>query len=428
MKTSQLFGIQFARKYKYKAQIIADFKRWKRERQYFLADEQNKHNLLERLLRKYKESHPMDSRTYEDIACELWENIKVQVARTNWQHVYEAVLGEDVQSPNYQLGPHISRKDTKELFRDYNCKHYYLTDNAVLECEKVRIAEPNMDSLMEADDGKRQLNWGDKFIRYEKKGSKIVAIAASFTRRQECKYLQHTFFVLDLNTSTRPFDSIAEIVKKQCETDLHDSQSEFERKMKLLLCRMIIFLDLLPLKQITLPGWGILGKGAVLSNQTNHIDPVYNNENVEITVVTVNANWNCSVLIEDKWVIKHKRHYLCGKGRTKIIAKDVQRHFRRGYERLAGKLKFGSSKDIANSCKVVMLQQKAAIGTANVDVTRKPIYIAMNDQPRSVGEQRGWVCRDVKHRVRGANGQPKNQAPLHPFYAKLEELKKKFNG
>ena len=395
MKISELFGIKFARKYKYKAQVIADFKRWKRENQYFLTLDRNRKKLFERIFKKYIEEHPKGYRSYEEIASDLWEALKVEVAKTNWQQVFDKVLGGDVELPNYQINPHISRKDTKELFRDYNCKHYYLTESAVVECEKVNITELDMEWLRDAEDGKRQLNWGDHFIRYQKKGDKIIAVAASFTHRQECKYLLHTFFVFDLNTPKLPFDPIAEILKEQCEKDLDDYPKEFEEKMRMLLYKMITFLDLIPLKQITLPKWGVLETDSSSSNQTNLIDPVYNNENVQITVVTVNANWNCSVFIEETWVEGHWRDYLCGKKRSKIKRRFVKKFFRRGYERVAGKLKSVSNTCVSDA-KVVKLQPNVTVAATDVGG--------------------------------GGKGQPNKQEPLNLFQAKLEELKKKFNG
>jgi len=342
MRITELFGIKFARRYKYKAQIIANFKQWKRERMYFLAEDRNKKKLFGRLLKKYIQEHPKSYRSIENIASELWEDLNAEVAKTSWQQIFDKILGSDVESPYDQLRSLISRKDTKELFRDYNCKHYYFTDTAVQECEKVHITEMDMEWLMDAEDGKRQLNWGNQFIRYEKKGNKIVAVAASFTQRQESKYLEHTFFVFDLNTPKVQYDAMADIVEEQCEKDLEYNPNGFDNRMKLLLYKMITFLDLIPLKQITLPKWGALeadASSSKLVSRGNQIDPVYNNDNLPITVVTVNANWNCTIYIEETTVTGYFKNMPCGKGRTKLIKRFVKPHRRSAHERIAGKLK-----------------------------------------------------------------------------------------
>lgn len=343
MRTSNLFGIQFALKNKFKAQIIDDFNRWKSEKQWFLAEERNKKKLFERILKKYTQEHPKDYRPPEDIAGELWEKLKVQVAKTNWQQVYDEVLGSDYELPNYEGSPYITRHNIKELLREYNCKHYYFTESAVQECDKVHITEPlDMDWLRDSADGKRQLNFGDQFIRYEKRGNRIIALAASFTRRQEHQYLQHSFFVLNLKKQESPkfqYDPIADLIKEQCEKELDDYGEAFDNKSRLLLYKMITFLDLIPLKQLTLPGGRYLEADSSSSNQADHTGPVNNNENIPLTLVTVNANWNCSVFIEETKVKGYWREFLCGKGKIKIQRRFVKPHERRGYERVAQKLK-----------------------------------------------------------------------------------------
>lgn len=342
MNTTELFGIQFALRNRYKAQVTADFNRWKSEKQWFLAEERNKRKLFERILRKYTAEHSNDYRSPEDIASELWENLKVAVARTNWQQVFEEVLGSDYEFPNYMGRPYISRHHIKELLFEYNCRHYCFTDSALQECEKVHITEPlDMEWLQESADGKRQLNFGDQFIRYEKRGNRIIALAASFTRRQEQKYLQHTFFILNLKKHKSPkrrYDPIADLIKEKSEKELEDYAEAFENKSRELLYKMVTFLDLIPLKQITLPAGKYLPMDCS-SNQANQVDPVSNNEDIPITVVTVTANWNSSLFIEETKVRGYWREFFCGKGSSKIERRFVKPHFRKGHERAAQKLK-----------------------------------------------------------------------------------------
>lgn len=343
MNTTELFGIQFALRNRYKAQIIEDFNRWKSEKQWFLSEERNKRKLFERIVKKHREERPKDYRPPEDIACELWGKLKVEAARTNWQHVYDEILGSDYEFPNYNGAPHVNIRNIKELLLEYDCKHYYFADSAVEECEKVHITEPlDMEWLWDAADGKRQLNFGDQFIRYEKRGNRIIALAASFTRRQEQNYLQHTFLVLNLRKKGFPptqYDPIVDLIKEESEKELDDYAEAFDNKSRMLLYKMITFLDLIPLRQIKLPAGRCLEAGSSSNHVEHQIAPVNNNENIPITVVTVNANWNCSLFIEETWVDGYYKNVLCGKGRTKIKRRFVKRHHRKGYERPAGKLK-----------------------------------------------------------------------------------------
>jgi hypothetical protein len=153
MKTSSLFGIKFAINKKHKAQVIADFKRWRRAKQYFLADDRNKKKLFERLLKRYIDTHPKDDRYLETIAEEIWEKILFEVAKTNWEQVYDKFLGKDKELPQHQINHHISREHTKELFREKNvkdgveCQHFYFTESAIEQCEKVNITEMDLEWL-----------------------------------------------------------------------------------------------------------------------------------------------------------------------------------------------------------------------------------------------------------------------------------------
>ncbi len=416
MRTSHLFGIKFALKFRYKAQLIEDFKRWKRAKQYQLADDRNKKKLFERMLRQYLQQHPTDGRSLETIADEVWDKLLVEVAKTNWQQVYETRLGKDMEQPRDQVSHHISREHTKELFRERSikggdpCTHFYFTESAVEECEKVHITEFDTDWLRDAPDDKRQLNWGDHFIRYEKKDNRIIATAASFTRRQQRKYLLHSFFVFDLNAPKVQYDAVADLVKDQCEKDgAEDETRKFEEKMRALLYKMITFLDLIPLKKIALPKWGCLENES--SDEVKKAEPVYNNQNIPLTVVTVTANWNASIYIEQTEVKDYHKNVLCGKGKTKIVRRFIKGHTRKQHTRVAGKLRYLGHKNTADANKVVQMKHQVAAGSSNLSVAQKPA-------PSTV--------KDLSKTTTGAR-LPKQQESLNEFEQKLAELKKKFN-
>jgi hypothetical protein len=410
MKTSNLFGLKFALNFNFKAQVIYDFKRWKRAKQYFLAEDLNRKKLFERILKEYIDQHPKDDRSLEIIADELWESLLVEVAKTNWQHVFEKKLGNDIEKPGDQLSHHISREHTKELFRERSakdgtqCNHFYFTESAVEECEKVNITELDMDWLRDAKDDKRQINWGDNFIRYEKKDNRIIAVAASFTRRQECKYLQHTFFVFDLNIPKVQYDLIADIVKEQCEKDDEDDRRGFEKKMQELLYKMITFLDLLPLKKIKLPKWGCLED----EHEVKKVESVYNNQNIPLTVVTVTPNWNSSIFIEETTV---KNYYKNVKCRGRVIKRFIKKHQRSQHWRPAGKLKFSGYTSVTERDLIMQEKQGKAITGNGLGVAHKQISVTRNDS-QSIG-----IRRDISNQ----------QESPDILQLKLEQLKKKFN-
>jgi hypothetical protein len=412
MKTSTLFGIKFAINKKHKAQVIADFKRWRRAKQYFLADERNKKKLFDRILKRYLETHPKDDRYLETIADEVWDKIQVEVAKSNWEKVYEKVLGKDKELPSHQISHHISRAHTKELFRERNakdgaeCQHFYFTESAIEQCEKVNITELDLEWLRDAHDAKRQLNWGDNFIRYEKKDNRIIATAASLTRRQEGKnYLLHTFFVFDLNTPQVQYDYIADIVNEQVEASLKDETKDFERKMQMLLYKMIIFLDIDPLKAITLPKWGCLENEE--SNEVKTNEDVYNNQNIPFTVVTVDANWNTSIFVKQTTVKNYYKNLKC---RGRIVKRLIPQHKRSGHWRHAGKVRYENMKNLSGTNNVVKLQPMMGGMAAGLDVSQKRDTLPIKKEKL----------------LKASNVQPGYEESPNAFLDKLAALKKKY--
>lgn len=412
MKTSTLFGIKFAINKNHKAQLIADFKRWRRAKQYYLADERNKKKLFDRILKRYLDTHPKDDRYLETIADEVWDKILIEVAKTNWEEVYEKVLDKEKEKPSQQISHRISRAHTKELFREKNvkdgieCQHFYFTDSAIEQCENVSITELDIEWLKDARDSKRQLNWGSNFIRYEKKDNRIIAIAATLTPRQDGKnYLQHTFFVFDLNTPQVQYDYIADIVNEQVEKSLEDDTRIFERKMQMLLFKMILFLDIDPLRRITLPMWDCLENDESYKVKKN--EDVYNDQVIPFTVVTVDANWNTSIFIDKATVKNYYRNVKC-KGR--IVKRLIREHKRSEHWRHAGKVRYENKKNLTDTGEVVKLQPMMG-GMADLEAHQK------REMPPIKKEQL----------LKTSNVQTGYEESPNAFLEKLAALKKKYH-
>jgi hypothetical protein len=212
----------------------------------------------------------------------------------------------------------------------------------------------------------------------------------------------------------RPFDRKADIIKEQCEKDLEDFRQEYENRMRNLLYNMITFLDLIPLKLIRLPGWGCLEADSESLREVRTVEPVYNNTNVQIIVVTVTINWNCSIWIEETWVKGHKKSVLYGKNKTKVRTRFIKPYERKAHERPAGKLKHEANATIPMFAKRERGQTDAFVRTHGA-VGRKQVASTIKNEQKAVVVEMKSVKR----------GELKQQQQVHPFYIQLAELKKK---
>lgn len=336
MDTTELFGVQFVVNKHIKPRLLDDFDRWKTESQYLQAQERNERAIVEKIVKKHKEDHPDDDRSPDDVSSELWEKLKREVARIGWQNVFDDELGDDQESPDYEGAPYIYIQDIKDLFYEHNCRHFYFTDGGLEECEK-EAATNSLDPLrlLLSDNCKRQINFEkNNFIRYQKKGPHITALAGEFTQRQEHGYLLHTFLTLDLRKKRESpewsSDPVAALIKIECEKDFGDS-SEFDMRSRDLLYKMINFLELVAIKDIDLPGGAQSDVGSARSQQA-HIQGAF-----PMTYVT--AGWNSTLHISSKWVKPHWKTVLYGKNWSLSKRKKIETYFREGYDIPARKLK-----------------------------------------------------------------------------------------
>jgi len=326
MKTKTLFGVQFAEKKHYKAQLLKDFDRWKLEKQWFLARERNQFDVVGKLVEKFDTEHIDDTRSGDEIFDELDQLLGRLIDEKQWQGLYDEFLGDAQAKIDINGGPDITRDEVKALFEESDCRHYYFTNTALQECKKLEAKTPlNLERLRPTFEGKRQLNFGHHFIRYHKQDSRIIALSANFTPRQECSYLQHTFFTFDLEKkieSPKLFcDHVAVLLEKNRE-ELGNFYIEFDRFSHELLFKMIFFLDLAEVETIFLPA----GRRHGTQGSDNHLR---NQEVFDMTIVT--ANWNRAIQLDPVPVSQHSKwqHYGPGAKLKKRI--DIESYFRRPY-------------------------------------------------------------------------------------------------
>src|SRR5579859_1479552 len=122
MKTKDLFGVKFINSPHYSAQILADFKNWKKTRQETLDFEDKQ---LQLLIRRYmemfeEESNYMEGRTYEDREEQLMKKLNRDVSLKGWDGVFE----EELQDPIRRKYCNISYEEAQELLKHEDCEHY----------------------------------------------------------------------------------------------------------------------------------------------------------------------------------------------------------------------------------------------------------------------------------------------------------------
>lgn len=328
MKTKALFGIQFSRNNFYKDRLLLDFPRWKGAQHHVLTTQ---HNLMKLII--YKHVQKCDNgeaagRPFSEVENEVMREIREELLEKGWQRTFDERLGDWQDFPR-RVGCDIQKWEVEDLFKEDDCHQFYFTQTAINECNKLRVSEPlDLTWLRPVQDVKRQLNFGDRFIRYKKFGSKIIALSAAFTPRQESDYIKHTFFHFDLGE------------KRESGIIMHDSDytdayyglcpKDFDKQSHNLLFQLITFLELAPIEQVYLPPGDRHSDGLSRSRLRNQ---------EKFPIIMVNCNWNRTVHIGEIPVESHYRLQPWGPGSKlrKVIL--IPSHSREGYNIKAHKLR-----------------------------------------------------------------------------------------
>lgn len=181
------------------------------------------------------------------------------------------------------LQVHLSNEfgRTRDLLSEDKCRQFLITGEVLDMCEKIRVKEPfEVEWLSQVKDGKRQLNFGDTFIRYEKKDGVIFAMGAKNKKLENGQhYLSYTFFKFDLNlkrvsgkSSPDDFDVKPPIP--------HATFDDFAKKT---LYQLIMYMELADIEEIFVSP----GRSHGVKKSPNKL---FNDSHIPMTVVT--TGWN----------------------------------------------------------------------------------------------------------------------------------------
>ena len=219
---------------------------------------------------------------------------------------------------------------TNFLRKETDCQHYYITVPVLEMSQKIRVKEPfDLEWMEPVRDGKRQLNFGSQFIRYEKKGSRIIAISAKLSPDSQGRdYLNYSVFNMDLASK--------EISKSQILDDYDPSPKnsipfqDFDLQSRKLFFQLVTFMELSKIQEILLPP----GRKNGVKKSVDHM---LNNSSFPITIV--NTNWNKIIRREGFDVNGHIRKQPCGPGNRYRELIWIDAYHKTGYNLRAGKIR-----------------------------------------------------------------------------------------
>ncbi|MDR3712350.1 MAG: hypothetical protein P4L51_06015 [Puia sp.] len=250
MKAKSLFGVKFATDERYKTQVLDHYKSGK-----------NKLSEAER-------------NQFVKTATEKG------MARGYSREAVEAALAIDESLDEMPM----DFTEEEDLLKEDGCKRYYITQNVITHCKRLKTKEPfDLEWLQPVKDGKRQLNFGDSFIRYQKTGCRIVALSAMLTPRGDIGHLEYCFFTLDLAAKAQ---TECQVLTDEEDFEEGADSQEFDAASRKLFFQLITFMELAPVEEIFLPAGrkhGTRKSESCLLNETPY----------PMTIVTI--NWNMKI-------------------------------------------------------------------------------------------------------------------------------------
>lgn len=357
MRTDMLFGPKFCDDPHLKALVGSDYIKWQFEVAYGNEGfEEARLNLL------------METLGFRA----NWDAIKVQ-------NVLAAKL------PNIE--------EVASLMVERECRRYYVTNRVLQNCSKLKYPEPfDLRSLSEMRDGKRQLNFGDQFFRYEKSSNIINVLAGKKDAGSELGMI-YSFFKVDLNekaifnmapvleqthsdqernllneavrsqldhnspykmksSTDKPWNPLPkspemilfekyrgkeDISKKSNKDSLIDLRAVLQKRLafdleaKTHFLKLITYVELAPITEVTLQPGQKTPKGTVDNEK------FYNTGQVPMT--TINVSWNRTISTEPIEVEEHWRHQAYGPDWSMHRWIIVPSFIKKGYNLKAGKLR-----------------------------------------------------------------------------------------
>lgn len=218
---------------------------------------------------------------------------------------------------------------TDFLQDEARCRHYFITAPVLEMSQKIRVKEPfDLEWLLPVPDGKRQLNYGNEFIRYEKKGARIVGLSVKRTiYEQDKNYLNYSFFNMDLDQN-RISDS--QILDDYAPSIPAISFLDFEAQSRKLFFQLITFMELSKIQEVLIAP----GRKHGVKKSPDHL---LNDSAFPITIV--NTNWNKIIRREGFNVDGHIRKQVWGPGNSKRKLIWIDDYHKNGYNLGAAKVR-----------------------------------------------------------------------------------------
>lgn len=77
--------------------------------------------------------------------------------------------------------------ELESIFSEKDCKHYYITESVIKDCKKIKVEQPfDLNWLnYKLDEKVQQWSFDERFIRFVKKGDRIIVIYSKFQEIKE---------------------------------------------------------------------------------------------------------------------------------------------------------------------------------------------------------------------------------------------------
>lgn len=318
MKTHSLFGFQFLIQERFKNELLDNFEHWKIEKQRFFLRFGKAVAVMIHIYSSELEKHPgIDLRKIDEM-----------IESGNWK-LSEKEMTEAVKMAEAHYNYcNIELKEVEELLQEGGCKQYYITASVLKECKLLKTKKPyDVVWLEPIPDGKRQLNFGNQFIRYQKRDNRIIGLSARLTPRQERAFFEYTFFHMDLIEKTQ-----SPTMREDEVDDYYNeiSSRAFEEQSRELFFQLISFMELAPLEEIYLPAGRKHGQKKSPNRLLNE---------TSFPIIIVSANWNRNIHIGKFMVNHHYRLQACGPGQKYRTIIFICPFYKNGYNLKALKTK-----------------------------------------------------------------------------------------
>ncbi|MDR3712351.1 MAG: hypothetical protein P4L51_06020 [Puia sp.] len=269
MKANSLFGIEFSGNRSLKASIIAHFT-------------SNKQELKLALNRKLS-----------DAVIGLGGTIGITreeaIARLGIEDPQDTGCSGEID--------YSSLHEIQGLLQEAGCRQYYITQSVLEDCQRLKAKEPfDLEWLQPMEDGKRQLNFGNTLLRFQKTGCSIFVLSVTRTPKDKKTHINYSFFKLDLDTKTQ--SDYRDFIDD--DEPINEYDLAYDANARRTFFRLITFMELAPVEEVFLPA----GRKHGTRKSENGL---MNKSPYSITIVSVTRNWNRILHVGEFNVVGHYR-------------------------------------------------------------------------------------------------------------------------